>query len=285
MVKYMKMNSNAKLNLFLEVTGKRKDGYHDIVSVMQEIDLYDEIIVEETSEGISICCDDKNVPCDEKNTCYKAAKLIKDKFSITEGVKIIINKKIPSEAGLGGGSSNAASVIKLLNDLWNLNMNIEEMCGIGVEIGADVPFCIVGGTCLCEGIGEKITKLTPFIWQNIVIVKPEFGISTPKAYSKLTPKNYNVQKNCDFLSFLKAKKYENVCLSVYNALEIPAIEMEPSIVDIKEQFLALGAISSLMTGSGSAIFGFFPDYNSANGAYNIMSRIFKDTFFVKTLAR
>lgn len=283
MSKGIKLNSHAKINLFLDVLNKRPDGYHNIKSVMQEIDLHDEVQIIENQSGIIISCDNYNVPLDEKNTCYKAAKLIKEKFNINLGVNILIKKIIPTEAGLAGGSGNAAAVIKGLNNLWNLGMTIDEMKEIGIKVGADVPFCLTGGTCLCEGVGDKITELKPFKWDNIIIIKPDFSISTPLAYKNVTDKEYNYYKSNKILDFINNNDYYNTCLSIANTLEIAAIKLQPQVILIKEDLINSGAISSLMTGSGSSVYGFYNDNTSMLAAYAKLSKKYSKIFTTKTV--
>lgn len=279
----IKLNSYAKINLFLDVLNKRSDGYHNIKSVMQQIDLHDELQISKSESGIKISCDNNAIPLDERNTCYKAAVLIKEKFDIGTGLNIIIKKTIPDEAGLAGGSSNAAAVIKGIDKLWNLGMSIEEMKEIGVKIGADVPFCIKGGTCLCEGLGDKITELKPFIWENIIIIKPDFSISTPVAYKTLTDKEHNYHTYNKILDYINQSDYYKTCISVANTLELAALKLQPQISSIKEELKNSGAISSLMTGSGSAVYGFYSDKTSMLSAYDKLSKKYSKIFTSKTV--
>ncbi len=280
--KGIKLNSYAKINLFLDVINKRQDGYHNIKSVMQEIDLHDEVQINESKSGIIISCDNYNVPLDEKNTCYKAAMLIKEKFNINLGVSISIKKTIPTEAGLAGGSGNAAAVIKGLNKLWNLGMSIDEMKEIGIKIGADVPFCLTGGTCLCEGVGDKITELKSFKWDNIIIIKPDFSISTPLAYKNVTDKEYNYYENNKILDYINNNDYHNTCISVANTLEVAAIKLCPQISLIKYDLNSSGAISSLMTGSGSSVYGFYDNNALMLAAYGELAKKYNKIFITKT---
>ena len=178
----MRTKAYAKINLSLDIIGKREDGYHLLEMVMQTIDLYDEITIEKQDEGITIGCNKVYVPRDERNLAYKAAKLFIEKYNISQGVNINIKKNIPVSAGLAGGSTDAAAVLKIMNRLFNINAEDEELMKLGEELGADVPYCIKGD-CLCEGIGEKVTELKRFKDKIIVIVKPPFGIST-KVYIK-----------------------------------------------------------------------------------------------------
>lgn len=279
----IKLNSYAKINLFLDVINKREDDYHNIKSVMQRVNLYDKLEISENKFGIELSCDNRKIPTDERNTCHKAAYLVKEKFNITKGVKIHIKKTIPFGAGLAGGSANAASVIVGLNELWNLGMNIDEMQEIGVKVGADVAFCLRGGTCLCEGLGDIITELKPFIWENILIIKPNFSISTPLAYKTLTENEHNRYKENKILSYIDNNDYYNTCLSVANTLELAAFKLQKQIPLIKEELINTGAISSLMTGSGSAVFGFYTDKSSINRAYDILSKKYNRIFICKTI--
>ena len=180
---YMKIKAYAKINISLDVVGKRKeDGYHLLRMIMQNIDLYDEIYVEKRKEGITIDCNKNYVPTDSRNLAYKAAMLFKEKYNIKEGVYINIIKNIPVSAGLAGGSTDGAAVLKLMNKLFEINASDEELMEMGLSLGADIPYCIKGGTALCEGVGEKITPLKPFKDKILVLVKPSFGVSTKEVY-------------------------------------------------------------------------------------------------------
>jgi len=277
----MKLHSYGKINLFLDIEGKLQNGYHLIKSVMQSIDLYDEIILEEIpNDEIIIECNDLSIPTDFSNTCYKAAKIIKDTFEIKNGIMIYINKSIPSEAGLAGGSGNSAAVIIGLNKLWKLTMSECEMQEIGLQIGADVPFCIVGGTYLAEGIGEKLTKLNDFIWDNILLIKPNFSMSTAFVYQNLNSIDYNSCIQNDILKLIKNNEYFNTALSTENTLEKVVTKLYPEINNIKLCMHNNGAISSNMTGSGSTVFGLFPSHESMNKAYEKLKDSY--TFIYKT---
>lgn len=277
------INSYAKINLFLDVLNKREDGYHNIKSLMQTIDLHDNLQISESKSGIELSCDNYNIPLDERNTCHKAAKLIMDKFNIKAGLKIEIKKIIPDKAGLAGGSSNAAAVIKAINELWKLGMSIDDMQEIGAKIGADVAFCVRGGTCLCEGLGDIITELNSFIWQNILVIKPSFSISTPLAYKTLRTKDHNHYMDNNILYYINNNEHYNTCMSIANTLELAAFRLQPQIPLIKEEFKETGAISSLMTGSGSAVFGFYDDKASLMKAYDKLSKKYDKIFITKTV--
>lgn len=279
----LKLNSYAKINLFLDIKGKLQNGYHIIKTVLQSIDIYDEIaLIPINDNKIIIECSDKSIPINEKNTCYKAALLLKKAFGINSGIQIYINKKIPSGAGMAGGSSNAAAVIKGLNKMWKLNLSKKEMIDIGAQIGADVPFCLVGGTCLAEGIGDKVTELNDFQWDNILLVKPEFSISTAFVYKNLDTNYYN--SNCEeyILKYITSYDYEKAAKCAANTLEKVVEKYHPEINYIKKLMIDNGAISSIMTGSGSAVFAFFKDNDSLNKAYEIAKKIYPSTFKSKT---
>ncbi|NLK65204.1 MAG: 4-(cytidine 5'-diphospho)-2-C-methyl-D-erythritol kinase [Tissierellia bacterium] len=278
----MKLNSYGKINLFLDIKGKLENGYHALKTVMQSIDIYDEIILTPIKENkIIIECSDPSIPINENNTCCKAAILLKKTYDISTGIYIDIIKKIPAGAGMAGGSSNAAAVIKGLNELWKLNLSQEEMCGIGAQVGADVPFCLLGGTCLAEGIGDKVTVLNDFLWNNILLVKPEFSISTAFVYKNLDPKYYNSYADNKMLLHISLKNYMSAANCLSNTLEKVVEKFHPEIKDIKRLLIDLGAVSSIMTGSGSTVFALFKDNDSLNKAYQIASNIYPFTFKTK----
>ena len=244
----MKIKANAKINLFLDVLGKRKDGYHNIKTVFQEVSLSDDITIRETKKnGIKITCNKKNVPTGSKNLCYIAAQFIKNISGTKKGVEITIKKNIPVGGGLGGGSSDAAAVLKALNKLWNLKLGIKQLAGLGKTIGADVPFFLFGGRCLGVGIGDKLTPLKIKKTQWYVIVKPPFEISTKAAYLRLTKINK--------IGRIKSLKARLAINAFYNRLEDAVIPLYHEIKKIKEELLDSGAKDSLMSGSGSCVFG------------------------------
>lgn len=282
----IKLYSYGKINLFLNIEGRLQNGYHRIKTVMQSIDLHDEIhITELPGNSTVIECSDKFIPTDFRNTCSKAADLIKQQYSIDAGLKIEIKKTIPSGAGLAGGSGNSAAVIKGLDRLWNLKMSEEEMHKIGLKIGADVPFCISGGTYLAEGIGEKLTRLEKFKWDNILIVKPNFSMSTAYVYKNLSPKSYNLYPNNEVLSFIGKHDYNAAANSVVNTLERVVEEMCPEIIGIKKIMKSHNAVSSMMTGSGSAVFGLFQDEANLNNAYDELKKNYIHTYKTVTIDR
>ena len=235
------LKAHAKINLFLDILDKREDGYHNIRTVFQEISLADEIEIKETSAKsgkISVKTSDPALPSGAGNLAYKAAAAIKKYSGVKKGVEIFIKKNIPVGAGLGGGSSDAASVLTGLNRLWKLKLNKKTLCMIGKSLGADVPFFIYGGRCLGEGIGDILTPLHRKNKEWYVIVYPRFEISTKYVYDQLTER----KKKCIITNY--CNKLESVVLPRY-----------PEIGAVKRKLKALGAAHSLMSGSGSCVFG------------------------------
>lgn len=281
----VKLHSYGKINLFLNVEGIRENGYHDISSVMQSIDLHDDVIIEEApADEIIIECNDNSIPRDSRNTCYKAAAIIKDAYSVKSGVKIHIHKNIPAEAGLAGGSSNSAAVIMGLNKLWGLEMTLSQMQEAGLKVGADVPFCLEGGTCLARGIGEKLVRLEDFVWNNILVVKPEFSMSTASVYKSLSPGLYNLYDYGAITSAINERRYKAVSPYMANTLERVVEKAHPEINTIKEIMMQNGSCGCLMTGSGSAVYGLFPDGDSISHAYNSLNKSFVTLYKTKTVS-
>lgn len=250
----------AKINLTLEVTGKRDDGYHTISSIMQSISLYDKVSTELNDSGkISVECDNENIPSGKENIAYRAAEAFFLYSGIrSQGVSINIDKKIPSQAGLGGGSADAAAVLCAMNKLLKTEYSAEKLCEIGVTVGADVPFCIVGGTKLCCGIGEIISEAPVLENCHIVIGKGLDGISTKEAFEKID--------SIGFCECTIPQSYDGTIKSVAyigrNVFE-EVSDLE-SVSEIKKIFLSSGAEYSAMSGSGSAVFGIFSDIGKAD---------------------
>ncbi|QCX33418.1 4-(cytidine 5'-diphospho)-2-C-methyl-D-erythritol kinase [Caloramator sp. E03] len=273
----------AKINLSLDVLGKREDGYHFVKMLMQSISLEDLITVRKSNNEIKIYCDTKDVPCNETNSAYKAAKLMFEKFNISGGVEILIDKKIPVAAGLAGGSTDAAGVIKAVNELYDLKLSLDEMMKIGVNIGADVPFCILGGTALAEGIGEILTPIKPLGGLWCVLAKPQFSVSTREVYSKLKideiPKHPDIER---LIGYIEKGDYVNLAENMVNVLENVTIKEYPIIFEIKNIMMEFNALGSLMSGSGPTVFGMFESKNAAEKCYNRLRDYLKEVFLVKT---
>lgn len=259
----------AKINLALDVVGTRPDGYHEVRMIMQTINLYDRIELGITAQpGITVKSSLSFLPNDEGNLAYRAAKLFLTETGCESGVHINILKKIPVAAGMAGGSSDAAAVLLGLNELMSAGFSKKQLSELGVRIGADVPFCILGGTALAEGIGEVLTPLRPFRKGHCLIVKPSFSVSTPWAYSNLKPAEELSHPDVDrLLEAVEQGDYEALCQGAGNVLESVVIPANPAIRTIKARMRDLGADLALMSGSGPTVFGLFSEHEAAKKAY------------------
>ena len=259
----MHIKTPAKVNLCLDITAKRPDGYHELCMIMQEIPLYDDITVENADE-ITVSCNLPYIPCNETNLAHKAAVAFFEYTKIPGGAKIFLQKNIPSGAGLGGGSSNAAGVITALNEIYEAGLSTSECMEIGTKIGADVPYFMLGGTCLAEGIGEKLTMLMSNFSCRIVLAKPPFSVSTKWAYQNFDINSVTHRPDTKaMISALRCNDLQAVADNMINVLELPVISQYLSIEKYKKTMLNHGAINSIMTGSGSAVFGLFDDEERA----------------------
>lgn len=278
------ISAPAKVNLYLDVLGKRPDGYHELKMIMQAVSLFDEVHIQKADSGITVTTNFDYLPVGDKNTAYKAAKLMLETFQIKEGVKININKNIPVGAGLAGGSADAAAVLQGINQIFNLGQKTEKLAGLGKFVGADVPFCVFGGTALAEGIGEIIKQLDSFSGADIIMVKPDFSISTAYIFGKYVKgKSINVPFTDKLIEAMKARNLIDVCSSLFNALEEVVTAEYPVINQIKTEIMNLGALGCLMSGSGSTVYGIFEDLRKAELAFNKIKQKYKQTFLVKTV--
>lgn len=280
----MKLKARAKINLTLDVIGKRENGYHDLKMVMQTINLYDIIkIMPNSTKMIKLSSNVSWLPISHKNIAYRAAELFFKEASIDSGVSIEIIKRIPSEAGLAGGSTDAAAVLIGLNRLFKINATQEQLKKLGVLLGADVPFCIEGGTMLAEGIGERLTPLTPMPRTFIVLVKPPFGASTASVYRALDLLSiYNHPSTEAFIKALQTGDVKKMAPYMANVLEEVTIKMHPEIEAIKQKFINYGAMSTLMSGSGSVVFGLFENAYQAKKAANHFKKVYKQVYVTTT---
>jgi len=266
----MKIYSPAKINLFLKITGKRPDGYHDLITLMCCIDLYDTISIAFNAKKISVICNDPKVPEDKTNIAHSAATLFLKSLNKQECVEICINKNIPVGAGLGGGSSNAASVLLGLNHYYGSPFSQEELMSMGQSIGADVPFFIFKKPAIASGIGENLEAykgLTPY---KILLVYPGFSVSTTKVYNNFTLGLTKLKKKHNF--HLSKNQEFNIEYHLYNDLEKVTASWYPDIIAVKEALLRHGARGALMTGSGPTIFGLFSDTEKAQSANYSLSK-------------
>ena len=280
----MKIKAYGKVNISLDVVGKREDGYHLLSMIMQNIDLYDEIEVEKQKYGITLECNKIYVPVDNRNLAYKAAEIFKERYDIVDGVKINIEKNIPVSAGLAGGSTDAAAVLKVMNELFNVNATEAELMELGLRLGADIPYCIHGGTALCEGIGEIITPIKSFKDKIIVLVKPAFGVSTKEVY-----KNFNLEKvkqhpkTAEIINAIENDNLNFVASNMKNLLENVTLRKHKILIKIKEEMNACGAINSMMSGSGPTVFAFFDDMLKAQKCFEKMKKKYSDVFITRTI--
>lgn len=264
----------AKINLGLDVLGKREDGYHEVRMVMQTIHLYDRVEIKKTrSPHIHVETNLYYLPVNEDNLVYRAAKLMKDEFQIKEGVRIVLQKFIPVTAGLAGGSSDAAAVLVGMNRIFNLGLKQNKLMELGLKIGADVPFCIMRGTALAEGIGEKLTALPPMPKCPVLIAKPAISVSTKAVYEGL--KLYDGMEHPDIdgvMEGIQQKDLKGVASHMGNILETVTIPMYPVIEDIKKLMLENGALNAMMSGSGPTVFGLFPNEKEIRRAYEALKQ-------------
>lgn len=281
----MKIKAYAKINISLDIVGKREsDGYHLLRMIMQNIDLYDEVSVVKQAGGITLTCNKSYVPTDSRNLAYKAAMLFKERYDINEGVHIDIIKNIPVSAGLAGGSTDGAAVLKIMNKIFDINASDEELMEIGLQLGADIPYCIKGGTALCEGIGEELTSLKPFKDKIVVLVKPGFGVSTKEVYKAFNLEKVRLHpKTEELIEAMQRDDLYYVANNMKNLLENVTLRKHNVLIKIKEDMNRYGAVGSMMSGSGPSVFAFFDDMLKAQKCYEKMKEIYKDVFLTRTI--
>ncbi|GAA0690470.1 MULTISPECIES: 4-(cytidine 5'-diphospho)-2-C-methyl-D-erythritol kinase [Clostridium] len=280
----MKVKAYGKVNLSLDIVGKREDGYHFLEMIMQTIDLYDVINVVKIPSGIEIKCNKNYVPTDRRNIAYRAAELFLETFKIKNGVRIEIEKNIPVAAGLAGGSTDGAAVIKAMNNLFNVNVPKEKLAAIGVTIGADIPFCIYGGTALIKGIGEEVTPLKRFQNHILVLVKPNFGVSTKEVYGSIDIKKIHKHPNTKALiQAIEREDEKFISRNMKNVLENVTLNKHRVLKDIKREMMKMGAEGSLMSGSGPTVFGIFDNMLEAQKCYDAMKKNFNEVYITRTI--
>ena len=276
----IRVTANAKINLTLDVINKRSDGYHDLKSIMQSVSLPEFVTLTENDSGvITLECDKKGVPCDERNIAVKCANEFYGAADIPfTGLHINVRKNIPMQAGLAGGSADGAAVLFGLNVLYSKPLTESELLSLGLRVGADIPFCLTGGTCLAEGVGEKLTKLTPLPECFIVLVKPDIGVSTAQAYAAVDSAGMNAYPSTDE-ALLFAGDISKMSKKLHNDFEA-ALDM-PSFRSVKEDILNCpGCLGACMSGSGSAFFGIFDSEEKAERCTSAMKKKYS---FVQTV--
>lgn len=264
----------AKINLGLDVVRRREDGYHEVRMIMQTIHLFDRVNIEKTSEpGIKIKTNLSYLPINENNLICKAGRLLMDEFDITEGVSVDLEKRIPVAAGMAGGSTDAAAMLYGMNKMFGLGLSMQELKDRGVKIGADVPYCLMRGTALAEGIGEKLKSLPPMIKCPVLIAKPQISVSTKFVYENLKLDEKAKHPDIDqLIKDIKTKDLQGVCDHMGNILETVTIPNYPIIAEIKKNMIENGAAGAMMSGSGPTVFGLFDDAEKAKQAYKAMKK-------------
>lgn len=258
----------AKINIGLDVLRRRPDGYHEVKMIMQTVDIYDDLFLEKTSEpGIRLQTDNEELPTNRDNLIYRAAALLMEDKKMTEGVKITLTKRIPIAAGMAGGSSDAAAAMRGLNVLFDMGYSVEDLQRLGVKLGADIPYCIVGGTMLSEGIGEILTPLPAPPDVNLVVAKPDINVSTAFVYGNLHVERLQEHPDIDgMVQALSRGDLQGICDRMGNVLETVTVQEYPVIEEIKQVMRKKGALNALMSGSGPTVFGFFADGKLAETA-------------------
>ena len=276
----------AKINLGLDVLGRLPDGYHEVKMVMQTVGIHDVLTFERMESGIVITTDSGELPTDKNNLIYKAAELLLDRYHVTEGVRIHLQKNIPIAAGMAGGSTDAAATLKGVSWLFGLDCSEEEWKELGVRIGADVPYCVMGGTALAEGIGERLTALPPAPKCFLLVAKPDINVSTKYVYEHLDALVSYEHPDIDgMVKAISSGSLQGVIDRLGNVLEGVTIPAYPVIDKIKSRMLALGAAGSLMSGSGPTVFGIFMEEEKAKGAFEQLKteQLAKQVFLTRFL--
>lgn len=274
----------AKVNLTLDVIGKRADGYHLVQMIMQQIDLYDEISLSRSVDGISLQSDSAYVPENPQNLAWRAVSLMQKELGLQDGVHINIRKQIPVAAGLAGGSTDAAAVIHGYAELCGVRLTLSEKMALGLKLGADVPFCLMGGAALAEGIGEILTPVAGLRDSWLVVCKPNFGVSTKEIYSAL--KWEQISRHPETENMLKALEdggIHGIAPLLANVLEPVTCERYPEVRTLKDKMLQYGADGTLMSGSGPTVFGIFKSAEKARSACANLKRFYRQTYAVKTI--
>lgn len=280
----LELDAPAKINLSLDVLCRRDDGYHDLRMIMQTVGVHDTVAIETGGSDITVECNSRYVPSGIENTVYKAASLLKTQYGISDGLRIRIVKRIPVAAGLAGGSSDAAAVIKGIDSMFSLGLTPEQLAKAGKAVGADVPYCISGGTMLAEGIGEILTRLTPLKGVDIVILKPKVGVSTAWVYKNLQLDRITERPDTNRLvEAVGSKNIKYIAENMVNVLETVTIPQYPIINTAKEKLIELGAAGSMMSGSGPSVFGIFTDKGKAAAAFEKLKDNNWECFLTQTV--
>jgi len=276
----MRTKAYAKINLFLDVVGKREDGYHLLDMVMVPIDTFDTLSIE-PAENVVMECDRYYIPTDGRNTVIKAYELMRDRYSIKDSHAIRLVKNIPAQAGMAGGSADAAAMIRLLNDEYRLGLTVEQMMELAISVGADVPFCVLNQSARVSGIGEVIEPFERKLNAYMILIKPKFGISTPSLFKSFTFDKKTQTASIDsMIEALTTDNYPLFISSIYNRLQQEAVKQFPELQKMIDLLLSLGFDAAAMTGSGSVIYGVTQDENVVNQA--VKALVYKFPYVKKT---
>jgi len=282
----MEVYANAKLNLTLDVLGKREDGYHDLRMVMQSVDLCDTLTLEAAADGdilvkTNLCF----LPNDDRNLAAMAARAFFAHTGKPMGLSIEIDKQIPVCAGMAGGSTDAAAVLRALNELTGAGLSREKLAEIGAEVGSDVPYCVMGTTALAEGRGEILTELPPLPCCHVVLCKPGFSISTPELFRRIDSCKITCRPDtAGMLEALEQNDLKEVARRMYNVFEDALPERQGrTVAEIKSVLISEGALGACMSGSGPTVFGLFDDSDAARRAYECLKESYSETFLCKTV--
>jgi len=280
----MKIKAYGKVNIALDVTRKREDGYHLLSMVMQTINIYDELTFKKVEKGIHITSNKDFVPTDNKNLVYRAIDLFCNNYGVKKEIEVHIEKNIPVAAGMAGGSTDAAAALRVMRDIYRPDIGNDDLRLLGVKLGADVPYCIEGGTALCEGIGEVIKPLKSFKDKLLVVVKPNFSVSTVETYKKFNINEVREHPNVEnIIEAMSRDDVEYVANNMMNLLELVTIKEHKEIKDIKDFMRDEGALGAMMSGSGPTVFGFFNDINKANKCSDKLKDKYKEVFVTTTI--
>lgn len=274
----LELKAYAKVNLGLDVVRRLPNGYHEVKMVMQTVGIYDTVTLKKAKEGIAVTTDNAEIPGDENNLVYKAAKLIADACHLTEGVSIRLEKRIPIAAGMAGGSTDAAAVLKGMNELFALGLSEEELKALGLKLGADIPYCIMGGTALAEGIGEKLTGLPDAPECFLLVAKPDINVSTGYVYGNLHLDTLEKHPDIDgMVEAIEQGSLEGVIDRMDNVLQSVTESRYPVITELKQFMEENGARKALMSGSGPTVFGIFAEEEQAKKAKEALEKLQKQS--------
>lgn len=272
----------AKINLGLDVTGVREDGYHIVKMIMQNVDLYDTLTFEDNDSGeIVLTASTDKIETDERNLICKVARQLKDKFNVKQGVTMHLVKRIPVAAGMAGGSTDGAATYLALNELWGLNLSKKELCELAVSLGADIPYCIIGGTALAEGIGEELTAISDMPTCHLVIAKPAIDVSTGWVYKELDSREGIKHPDIDGIkAAIEEGNLNKMCALIGNVLEEVTASKYKEVGQLEEILRKEGAVGAFMTGSGPTVFGVFDKKDAAEAGYRavVESKLAPETF-------